>query len=262
MAIFGNPFFSLKGQKERLSNVASTLKAAVTGQGVSANTASSTVNKVLSSAASNPFTTAGIAAVAINPAAAAGTVKAGFGALPLGGKVAAVVAAPVVVGAAVANPQLISKAGSAPKELSQFGGDVGSFIKNPSLESGKDVLKNSPYLSAGTALLGGALVGGGIAGTVATIANTRAVKENTKASLTSVKETVYDGGDLFNTPPEISREKSPSSPQSQPLTPETMVLGREVKTGTVVPRRRKVNKPRVPNVRVSVLNQNTYIDNK
>jgi len=62
MVQFESKFFSVAGQKERISNVGQTLKAAVLGRGVTADTGSTTANKVLSAAASKPFLTAGVAA--------------------------------------------------------------------------------------------------------------------------------------------------------------------------------------------------------
>lgn len=66
MGIFDNPFFSIAGQKERLTNVYETLKAAVTLQGVQSNTGIKPVDVVLSSAASNPYLTAAVVAPLTN----------------------------------------------------------------------------------------------------------------------------------------------------------------------------------------------------
>jgi len=64
-SIFQNKFLSVAGQKERLKNVVQTIKSAVTGSGVQSNIKSNVVNKVLSTAASHPFITAGVAAAGI-----------------------------------------------------------------------------------------------------------------------------------------------------------------------------------------------------
>lgn len=73
MALFQSNFFSFAGQKERLSNVVQTVKAAVTGKGVQSNTGVGAVDKVLSTAASNPFVTAGVVAAGVSAAGYAPT---------------------------------------------------------------------------------------------------------------------------------------------------------------------------------------------
>jgi len=263
MSIFSNPFFSVAGQLERGSNVLQTLKAAVTGQGVRSNTGVATVDKVLSTAASNPFVTAGVGAVAAGPATALKAAQAGFGALPTGGKVAAVVAAPVVVGAVAANPNLISQAAQTPKALSQFGGNVGTLIKDPSLSNAKQVIEDNPVISAGVAAAGALAVGRGVSGLIASGLNTAAVKENTQAALGALPSNpVSSVPRNLETAITSLTPAEDAGPSSLPLTPETQVLGREVKTASVVKPRRRKAATRAPDVRVNVLNQNTYIDGR
>lgn len=222
-----------------------------------------------------------IAAAAVGAIAAPYAVAARGGVVPvlsgIGKKIAGSslktkfflgVATAPVVGAVVSEPKNITRVAGGVVNLQS---NLYEFGKNPNLETGKDIFKENPIL-AGGALAG--LIGGTGAGTwLLTKQNTDAVNRNTEATLSGLipndnnkndkeKTVDYDGGDSFITSPNFPDKSSPSSPQSEPLTPETMVLGREVKTGVVVPRRRKVNKPRAQNVRVSVLNQNTYIDNK
>jgi len=246
MSIFDNKFFSVEGQKERLSNVGETLKAAVTGKGVVANTPSNVANKVLGYAASNPFLTAAPIAVARNPAATLGAIKNTFNALPAAGKIGVVAGAPVVVGAVVSNPGLISKAANAPRELSEFGGDVGNLIANPSLENAKETFQNSPIISsvigAGTAIA----IGAAATGTIATIANTRAVKANTAIAANPSNAFVPTG----------QNQVAPTVP----LTPATTVIGREV-SSRVPGKRASKKRSGTGNqtVRVQILNQQTYI---
>jgi|GEM_PF-4898492 len=60
-ATFKNKFFSVKGQKERLTNVKNVLKIAVnpvSKQKIVANTKNKTVNKVLETVANHPYATA------------------------------------------------------------------------------------------------------------------------------------------------------------------------------------------------------------
>lgn len=74
-SIFKNKFFSLAGQKERVTNVVKTVVSAVTLKGVKSNTGNAVVDKVLSSAASNPYVTAGIATAVVKAPAIISAVK-------------------------------------------------------------------------------------------------------------------------------------------------------------------------------------------
>lgn len=56
----------VKSQPARLQNVVATLKSAVTGGGVVANTGNKTVDKILGGAASHPFATASVAGTVAN----------------------------------------------------------------------------------------------------------------------------------------------------------------------------------------------------
>ena len=175
--IFKNKFLSTAGQKERLQNVGSTLKAALTGQGVQSNTGVKAVDKVLSAAASNPFTTAAV----VTPANTLGAAKAGFQALSTGGKVATVAAAPVVASVVLTSPDTIKKAASAPRSAAQFGSNVTEFINEPSVERAKDIVRDNPIIAGGAAALGIGALGAGTAGLIGTAINTRATKQNTEA---------------------------------------------------------------------------------
>lgn len=180
MSIFENSFFSIEGQKERIKNVGQTIISAISGKGVQSNTGNKTADTVLSAAASNPFTTAAVVAVAAAPTAALGTVKAGFSALPTGGKVAAVVAAPVVTSAVIANPNIAKSAAQAPAKLSQFGSNIGTLSKNPTLENATQVFKDNPILTSAAVVGTGVIVGKGASSLIATAANTSAIRKNTE----------------------------------------------------------------------------------
>lgn len=74
---FSKPFFSVAGQKERLSNVVNVLKIATTGKDTSgqktsivSNTGNKVVDKVLSTAANHPYATAAVATAGIMAAKA------------------------------------------------------------------------------------------------------------------------------------------------------------------------------------------------
>ena len=96
------------------------------------------------------------------------------------GKIIAAIAAPVAVGAVIREPYAVSKAiTKAPGELANFGGDVAGLIANPSVEKAKELVSESPLISAGAGLL----VAGGIAKAVVPaisgIATREAIKEQT-----------------------------------------------------------------------------------
>lgn len=189
MVTFTNPFFSVAGQLERLSNVKNTLVAAVTGQGVKADTGNATVNKVLETAASHPFATAAVAATVINPTGAlaaaktvASSVGKSFAAAPLTTKAAVVVATPIVASAVIQSPKLQSAIVKAPSSLANFGTNVGKLAENPSIAGVKELVKENPILTTAVAAGAIAAIGGGIglaANTLATFTNTSATKQNT-----------------------------------------------------------------------------------
>lgn len=66
----------------------------------------------------------------------------------LKGKVIAGVTAPIALGAVIQSPELLGKAAGAPSELAQFGGDVAKFAADPSADTFKDILEESPVISA------------------------------------------------------------------------------------------------------------------
>jgi hypothetical protein len=87
-SIFQNKFFSVAGQKERVTNVVKTIASAVTLKGVQSNTGNAVVDKVLSAGASNPYVTAGIATVIVKAPAIISAVKSSGTASAVTSKVA------------------------------------------------------------------------------------------------------------------------------------------------------------------------------
>jgi len=252
MALFASPFFSKAGQVERLRNVGSTLKASLTGKGVVANTGNATANKVIGAAASNPYVTALGGAVAYAPKAAIGAASAGFSSLSTTGKVATVVAAPIAVSAIISNPKIATSVAKTPSGLANLGGNIAEFAENPSLEGAKGVFLENPVLASGALLGAGLAVGSGVTGLVATGLNTRAIRENTQATLASPAESI-DSPATF-----IPSSSAGGASSMIPYTQETQVIGRETRTG--VSRRRKARKAvDGQKVNVKILNQNTYI---
>lgn len=158
------------------------------------------------------------------------------------GKVIAAVAAPVVIGAVAKEPtKSIKAAVSAPSELAQFGGDIATFAADPSLSTAKQIVTESPLLSAAA----GILAVGGITKAAAPIisgALTRgAIQEQTEA-LTQGGVSVVDKSAGFQMAP-----TTPTLPQTAAVT-----------TTTSKKRKRSVRKPVIQPIsqRVNVLVQN------
>lgn len=163
------------------------------------------------------------------------------------------VAAPIAAGAIISEPKTVTRTAGG---VTNFEGNLYNLGKDPSIDNIKQTFKENPIIASGVAAAGALAVGTGVSGVVATVLNTKAVKENTEASL--------GGGPLGLLPDNSSTTPQPDSGGSMvPLTPETQVLGREVKTATVM-RKRKASKKRqsATNVRVNVLNQQTYIQGR
>lgn len=170
------------------------------------------------------------------------------------GKVIAAVAAPVVVGAVVKEPVKAAKTiFNAPSELAQFGGDVASLAANPSLENAKQLVKESPLISAAAGLLvaGGAVKT--IAPAIATIKQTAAIKEQTAAIEGATQSLTTPQGITVTDLTKVQTPLTPITPQTAPVssisTPKT--------------RRRGVRKFKMPSVnqsvRVNVINSSKSV---
>lgn len=186
MALFENKFLSVKGQKERLSNVGKTVVSAITGKGVLQETKSGQKETLLSKAASNPFGTALVIATAkVGPKNAVAAVKEAPKTV-----IGTTILAPVAVSAVASNPQgaakTARKAAGFTQDLSNFGGNVAS------IKSFDDVIttaKENPVL-AGAAVIGtGLAVKGGVSA-ISTAINTGAIRENTRATKDAVKDVI------------------------------------------------------------------------
>lgn len=168
------------------------------------------------------------------------------------GKVIAAVAAPVIVGAIAKEPvKAIKAAVSAPTELAKFGGDVATFAANPSIETAKQVIKESPVISAivGTAAIGTAIAT--VAPAVSAYLQREVVKEQTevlKEAITAIPQS--SSGVVY------AADVQPISP-SVPITPET----KAITSGSAIKKRRKAKVKEKPlnvsqRVNVIVSNQN------
>lgn len=224
--VFENPFFSLKGQAERLSNAFQTVKAAVTLQGVKANTGNKTADVILGSVASNPYVAAlpfaKVGGVTIASSVATKAVS-GFQSLSLT-KQAAVVGGGLVAGSAlVSSPKATAAVINTPKALVNVGGNIGKVIENPSIEGVKKIFKENPVISTGAVVAGVGALGlgaGALANTLATSANTSALKEQTAqaaSSLVAAPIPATETGKAQLTP-ELT--KAAQAPNSSPLLSE------------------------------------------
>jgi len=194
---FQNPFLSLAGQKERISNVGAVLASSLNPfdkTKVVANTPSKTTNAALEFGANNPFTTAALVAAPFSSGVKS-AVSSAIGKLGLGTKVAAAAAATVAVPALATSEKARVAAinvasGLSAEKLVALGAQSGNLIDNPTLAGAKDLLSQNKVLAAagGVALIAAIPAA---ASTIATFTNTQAVRENSKlaaASLSSAKD--------------------------------------------------------------------------
>lgn len=178
------------------------------------------------------------------------------------GKIIAAVAAPIVVGAVMKEPtKSIQAVVKAPSELAQFGGDVATFAANPSLESAKEIIKESPLITTAATALGVIAVGKAVLPAIATAKQTGAIQEQTEAykQYTAGLEQAAAG----ITKPQLISVTDLSTPNKDilPMTPQTQTLS-SVPTGTKT-RKRRARKAVLPainqNVRVNVINSSKSV---
>jgi hypothetical protein len=170
------------------------------------------------------------------------------------GKIIAGVSAPVVIGALAREPKaVIQKVAKAPSELAQFGGDIATFATNPSLESGKEIVANSPLISVGAGLLGAGGLVKTIAPAIGGYLQKEAIQEQTEVLKDIGGYNVIDKSPTFTTQPVNSGVASPITPQVK-----------EVSSG--IPRAKKKRKRKSDrngsinqNVQVVVQNRNNNV---
>lgn len=174
------------------------------------------------------------------------------------GKVIAAVATPVVVGAVINQPKAVAQAvAETPGNLANFGGNVANLVAEPSKENLKTLVQENPLITAGAGAAAALIVGKGVASTVATVSNTMAVKENTKASQDTPLPTVAAA--LPETKTSSGAVAAAPVASATPVTPETKPLlataGGSSTSGT---RRkaRKSTKPTAINQKVNILINN------
>lgn len=260
-------------QSARLKNVVDVYKSVLTGKGaqVVKSSGSEKLDQLVSSAASHPFISAGIIASAVNPAAALAALKQGgskiateYGQSKLGTKVALGVAAPVVAGALMSSQKVRSEVVNLPSTLTEFGADIGNAIDNPSLSSLGQIVKDNPVASsvAAAGILG--VAGLGAASLISNVANTQAVKANTKATKQAIESLTQTNTLLPDAVVALPAEKSLQSSamtEEVPITPATQVLGKSA--GSLTARKRKRKQARdMPSqiMRVAIYNQSKHLN--
>lgn len=214
---FVNSFFSIAGQKERVSNVGAVFTSIWQGTGVVASTGSKTLNTILEATAtkSGILTAAAIGAVAATPVAIS-AIGSRLAATSLTTKALATGGALIAVPAVVSNPSLGASAAAtalkAPGNLATLGSDVGTFTKSPTVETALDLIrKNRSTLGV---LAGAAVIAGGasaIAG-INTLASTSATRANTAAIQASA----------VTVPPTVTQYLPSPQMAVSPLTPSTV----------------------------------------
>lgn len=204
------------------------------------------------------LTTAGYATAALGVAgiAAKGIAATASSLIPstIKGKIIAAVAAPVIIGAVVQEPAKITKiVTKAPSELAQFGGDIAKFVSDPSLESAKQIIKESPVISGVVAAAAAVGIGAAAVPAISGYLTREEMEKQTAALEAQVKATEATNVGAISTLP----YPSSTAPAPIPVTPQTeTVMAGGIK---VSPRRkRRISVAVMPSVRqnVNVIVQN------
>lgn len=264
MSLFASPFFSLSGQKERFSNAYEVLKIAAnpfSKDNITANVKNPTGKAALEFVANNPYTTAAVATAGAAPltrAAIAESVTGLSTTTKVVGSAAAIVGIPALASSERLRVGAINTVSNAtPEKLAKFGQDTGLVVEDPSKENLKDYFKeNAGLIATGIGL--GVLAGGGkAAGIAATSLSVIATERNTEAMTGSGSNPSLPASQA--SVPQISSTTSNPSASPVPITRETQVLGREPTSSRNRRRASPKKKESTTNVRVNVLNQQTYI---
>lgn len=159
MSIFQNNFFSLEGQKERLQNVANTLKSALTLKGVQSNTGIKPIDTALSNLASNPYLTALGGSILSKPSIATQAIKevsTGIASTTLNyvktKPLQTMIGGSLVAGVLTSNPKIIK---DIPTSSFKVGQDIGNITANPSISGLKDFASKHPFVTGALITAGG-----------------------------------------------------------------------------------------------------------
>lgn len=153
MSIFQNNFLSVAGQKERVSNALQTVQAAVTLKGVSSNV-KGTTGTVLSTLASNPYSTA-LTITTITTGTAAKLIKAaGTKTIIAGAGIGLAVIPAAITSPTVAQTTIKTLGSITPENIIKTSVGAGKLIENPSKDTAVSfVSENKGTLGVGGAAL-------------------------------------------------------------------------------------------------------------
>jgi len=229
-ATFTNPFLSVAGQKERLTNVVQTVKASVTS-GFAPKAA-----LVVATAAAPKLALSAAKEIVVG----AGKVASNeFSKLGLVGKTVVAVGTPVAVSTLVTSQKAREGLVSLPSGLVNLGSNVGQFIDDPSVSNAVDIFKENPII-VGAGIAGAALaIGKGVVPALATIANTRAINESS--------ELARESASFVPAMPSTPIYDSSDSPVSGVLPAEGAVAPMQAErvAVTTTARRRKAKPPKI-----------------
>ena len=231
------------------------------GRTTSEELSKTTAGKVLGTAIAGTAVALGAAVAAPKIVAAGGAKVVAGTAAKSAAKVAIahpVKTAALGLGAAtVLQSETLTKAATKlPSEAAKLTTNVAQLADEPSLEKLKDIVKDSPVLTAALGGLAAVTVGKGLLGTAATYMNTKATKENTELMAASVGSSAVpvetaQGG--------IVAEKATGNASSAPIPQEYTTIS----SGTRKYYKRKSQQNRISqNVRVIVQNKNTGVSIK
>jgi hypothetical protein len=191
-----DPFFSLKGQQQRISNVVNEFNIFSTNKNTLNPEVKKNVPAIVSAPlqfiAENPYTTVAIVAAASNPLPIATAAGKAFTSASLLTKTAIVggtlIAGPAIISHPAETIQLINKYAPTPDKALDLGKNLNQLIEDPNLENAKRLLESNGIFLAESAIIALLALGGlsAIANYIivhSTNKNTKAVKENTNASL-------------------------------------------------------------------------------
>lgn len=201
----------------------SPVKAAAVATGIIAAPAAISS---LSTAAKAATPAVSSAVAAASPVVKSAAISAGTS------TVKAIVANPIkataTVGAAIVGTNILASSSSArkavvqaPSQLAVFGANIGKAIDNPTVDNILKIPKDSPLLTA-AAIAGAAVIVGKAAGTAATIANTKALKE---------------GHDIAKLPKPIGEQGLVSASLPSPAT-----IGESQAEAVIAPKKKAVKK--------------------
>jgi len=214
------------------------------------------------------LTTAGYGATVVSLGAATVAAKAGtlvpsavkaVSSLSTKQKVIAAVATPVVVGAVVSQPtKTLQAVAQTPSALANVGANIANLAADPSISNVKTLVTENPVI-VGSAIAGAAALGvKGIVTAAATVSQTAAIKEQTKAIEQATSSVIKEPVVLEKTTPALTTATTNAAPIT-PVTAKTEPIYATTGT-TATTRKRKKSKPKVQSIsqRTNIILQNRF----